>query len=407
MSELWRPAVEWELKGMIGQLNASRRPAEVVGHGSLRALGRPAGQDVTITTASLRGVTLYQPNELVMSAKSGTPLIEIEAELASHGQMLAFEPMDLGPATGGPAGTQTIGGVFASNFPGSRRISAGGTRDHLLGARGVNGRGEVFKSGGRVMKNVTGYDVARGLTGSFGTLAVMTEVTFKVSPMPEAVLTLAYPNLPDDLAVEAMTAAMGTPYDIAATAHLPKSAAARLSHPKLKGMGVSLTLIRLETFSSFLSGRAGKLKEALKVYGTPLELGGEDSYSVWTDIRHLNVMPHTSDTSLWRISTSPTKAPEIVAAISRFMEATALYDWSGGLVWIEVPAAADAGSADVRRAVAVRGGHATLIRAATDVRKTVEVFEPMKPEVERLTRGLKTAFDPAGLLNPGRMYASI
>lgn len=205
MSELWQPAVEWELRTMIAQLAASGRSAEIVGRGSLRGIGRPASQDITITTASMRGVTLYQPNELVMSARSGTPLSEIEAELSAHGQMLAFEPMDLGPVSGGAAGAQTIGGVFASNLPGSRRISGGGARDNLLGASAVNGRAEQFKSGGRVMKNVTGSDVARGLTGSWGTLAVFSEVTFKVVPKPEATVTLAYAGLPDDLAVEAMT----------------------------------------------------------------------------------------------------------------------------------------------------------------------------------------------------------
>ena len=225
--------------------------------------------------------------------------------------------------------------------------------------------------------------------------------------MPEDAVTLAYPRLPDDLAVEAMTAALATPYDVSAAAHLPKTTAGRLTHPKLKALGESLTLIRLETFASFLAGRTGKLKDELKVYGTPIELNVEESKGVWGDIRSLNVMPHSPDTSLWRISTTPSKAHEIVDAISRFMTASALYDWSGGLVWLEVPAAADAGSADVRRAVAVRGGHATLIRAAPDVRQSVEVFEPMKPEIERLTRGLKSAFDPAGLLNPGRMYAHI
>ncbi|MEQ1718562.1 MAG: FAD-binding protein [Hyphomicrobium sp.] len=407
MSELWRPAVEWELKSMIAQLQANKRPVEILGHGSLRGVGRPLVQDIAITTASMRGVTLYQPTELVMAAKAGTPLLEIEAELAAHGQMLPFEPMDLGPASGGPASSQTIGGVFATNLSGPRRISAGGARDHLLGISAVNGRAEAFKSGGRVMKNVTGYDVARGLTGSWGTLAVLTEVTFKVVPMPEAILTLVYPGLPDDLAVELMTAAMATPYDISSAAHLPKATAARLTHPRLKDIGEALTAVRLENFATFLAGRSGKLKEALKVYGTPLEFGAEETYALWSDIRHLNVMPFSTDTSLWRISTAPTKAPEIVAAIERFMPAHALYDWSGGLVWLEVPAAADAGSADVRRAVAVRGGHATLIRAAPGVRQSVEIFEPMRPEVDRLTKDLKSSFDPDRLLNPGRMYAHI
>lgn len=407
MSELWRPAVEWELRSMVAQAGASRRAMEVVGHASLRSIGRPVPQDLTITTASMRGITLYQPTELVMSARTGTPLLEIEAELAAHGQMIAFEPMDLGPASGGPAGAQTIGGVFASNLPGPRRIQAGGARDHLLGVAAVNGRGEAFKSGGRVMKNVTGYDVARGLTGSWGTLAILTEVTFKVVPLPEVVVTLAYPALPDDLAAEAMTKALATPFDVSAAAHLPKAVAGRLSHARLKGSSAPLTLVRLETFARFMPDRVAKLKAALQVYGDPVVLDVEESHSVWSDIRHLNVMPYDPATSLWRISTAPTRAHKIVEAISRFMDVTALYDWSGGLVWLEVPAAADAGSADVRRAVAVQGGHATLIRAAPEVRAAVEVFEPMKPEVDRLTRGLKAAFDPAGLLNKGRMYAHV
>lgn len=407
MSELWRPAVEWELQSMIGQAAARRQPVEVLGHGSARGIGRPFEPEVIITTASLRGVTLYQPTELVMSARAGTPLIEIEAELAARGQMLAFEPMDPGAATGGPPNIQTIGGVFAINMSGSRRISAGGARDHLLGISAVNGRGEAFKSGGRVMKNVTGYDVARGLTGSWGTLAVMTEVTFKVMPVPEIVLTLAYPGLPDDLAVELMTAAMATPYDVSAAAHIPRATAARLSHPRLSSVGDSLTVIRLENFASFVQARKEKLKEALKVYGVPFEYGAEESYKLWNDIRTLGIMPYSTETSLWRISTAPSKAHEIVAAIQKFMPSHAFYDWSGGLVWLEVPAAADAAAADVRRAVAVRGGHATLVRATPEVRRNVEIFEPMMPEVDRLARGLKQAFDPGNLLNPGRMYAHI
>ncbi len=407
MIELLRPAAEWELQAMIAKLAAQKRSVEVVGTGGLRGVGRPAQTNAVISTASLRGVTLYEPSELVMSARAGTPLMEIEAQLAANKQMLAFEPMDLGPATGGPANSQTIGGVFATNLSGSRRISAGSGRDHLQGIAAVNGRAEAFKSGGRVMKNVTGYDVARGLTGSWGTLAVFTEVTFKVMPVPESVLTLAFPGLPDDLAIELLTKAMGTPFEISGAAHIPRNVAARFTRPKFRSAGDSLTVIRLENFAASIAYRKEKLKEALRVYGVPVELGAEESSSLWGDLRNLSVMPYSENTSLWRISTIPTKAPEIVAAIQKFMPSEAFYDWAGGLVWLEVPAAADAGAADVRRAVAVRGGHATLIRAAPEVRASVEVFEPMKSEVERLTRGMKSAFDPLGLFNPGRMYANI
>ena len=281
MTELLRPAAEWELQTMIAKLGAQKIPVEIVGHGALRNAGRANGAPrVVMTTASLRGVTLYEPTELVMSARAGTPLFEIEAELASRGQMLPFEPVDLGPATGAPAGALSIGGVFATNISGARRISSGSARDHLLGVRAVNGRAELFKSGGRVMKNVTGLDVARSLTGSWGTLAVLTEVTFKVVPLPEAMATLVYRGLPDDLAIEALTTAMGTPFEVSGAAHLPKGTAARLTHPKLKALGDALTILRLENFAASVTYRKDKLMEALKVFGTPLVLGSEDTWAL-------------------------------------------------------------------------------------------------------------------------------
>jgi len=406
VSELWRPAAEWELQTMVSKLAREKRGIEIVGHGALRNTGRVAKSDVVLTTAGLKGVTLYEPTELVMSARAGTPLYEIEAVLAARGQMLAFEPVDLGPATGAPGGALSIGGVFATNFSGSRRILAGSARDNLLGVRAVNGRGELFKSGGRVMKNVTGIDLARGLTGSWGTLAIMTEVTFKVAPLPQTMQTLAFAGLPDDLAIEAMNVAMATPLEISGAVHLPRNCAARMRTPKIKGLDKSLTLLRLETFAAAIDERREKLKAALKVYGAPIELDSEETFSLWSEFRALSVMPFSAETSLWRISSLPTKAAEIVFAIQKFMDAVAFYDWAGGLIWLEVPAAADAGAADVRRAVAVRGGHATLIRAEPQVRSSVDVFEPLKPEIERLTRGIKSAFDPNGLLNRGRMYAN-
>jgi glycolate oxidase FAD binding subunit len=406
LSDILKPATDWELAGIVATYRDKRQPLEVCGSGSKRAIGRPMQTAASVSTQSLRGITLYEPNELVMSARAGTPLVQIEAELAARNQMLAFEPIDLGPTTGAAAGQQTIGAIFSTNISGPRRIAAGAARDHLLGIKGVNGLAEEFKSGGRVMKNVTGYDLARGLSGSWGTLAVLTEVTFKVLPWPDDTATLVYTGLTDELAAELMQAALGTPFEVSGTVHLPASLARRLRHDGLRGLDTSLTALRLENFPHSLAYRREALREQLRIAGfvKAVELDAQDSQAFWSEMRHLSVLPY-GRTMLWRISTAPGAGPKLVAAVRRHMEAEALYDWSGGLIWLEVQETADAGAADIRRAVATHGGHATLIRADASVRSSVDVFHPMSPGVERLSRGLKAAFDPYGVLNPGRMYA--
>ncbi len=406
MSDIMRPATEWELKSMMTALSERGIPVEILGGGSKRGVGRPVVAPVALTTSAMRGISLYEPSELVMSARSGTPLSQIEVELASRGQMLPFEPIDLGPALGTDAGLQTIGAIFAGNLSGSRRITAGAARDYLLGIRGVNGRAEIFKSGGRVMKNVTGYDVARGLAGSWGTLAVLSEVTFKVLPLPDDVLTLVYPDLTDDLAVELMSLALTQPFEVSGTVHLSPKLVSRLRHKGLSAETRSLTAIRLENFTRSITYRKQKLREVLSAYGAPLELELESSLEFWGEVRKLSFFP-SNGTHLWRISTTPNMAASLVQSVRRHMRVEAFYDWSGGLVWLETPASADAGSADIRRAVATHGGHATLIRADESVRRTVEVFQPLGAAIDRITRGIKHAFDPQGLLNPGRMYATL
>jgi glycolate oxidase FAD binding subunit len=406
VDEILRPATEWELKSMISVLAERRIPAEIIGAGSKRGVGRPVSAPVALTTSSMRRISLYEPSGLVMSARAGTPLHQIEVELAGRGQMLPFEPIDLGPALGAQSGIQTIGSVFATNLSGARRIAVGSARDYLLGMRGVNGYGEFFKSGGRVMKNVTGYDVARGLAGSWGTLAVMSEVTFKVLPLPDDVATLVFPGLTDDLAVELMSMAIGLPFEVSGTAHLPAGLARRLKNAELKSEKKALTAIRLENFTRSITYRKGRLKEALAAFGEPIELGLEKSLEFWREMRSLSFMPY-GPTHLWRISTTPKMAPKLVNAVKKHMSVEAFYDWSGGLIWLETPASADAGTADIRRAVAIHGGHATLIRADYSVRALVDVFQPQSPATERLSRGLKEAFDPLRIFNPGRMYATI
>ena len=407
LSDILRAATAWELQSMLAPYIEKKTPIEVIGSGSKARIGRPMQTAATISTASMHGIWMYEPTELVMSAHGGTPLVQIEAALAGNNQMLAFEPTDIGPTSGGARGTQTIGSVFACNVSGSRRIAIGAARDHLLGIEGVSGRGELFRAGGRVMKNVTGYDLCRGIAGSWGTLAILTEVTFKVLPAPEKTATLVYPDLPDDIGVELMCAAMRLPYEVCGTVHLPKNVAGRLEHSALADQGQAVTALRIENFEKSVDYRTQALREALKVYGDPLVIGSMNSLEFWGELRRLSVMPYDEATCLWRISTAPMMGPKVVASIRRHMPAEVMYDWSGGLVWIEVPASADAGSSDIRRAVAVHGGHATLIRADASVRASVEVFQPQSPLAERLMGGLKSVFDPMRMLNPGRMYANL
>lgn len=406
MDEILKPATEWELKSMISALSERQIPVEIIGAGTKREVGRPMSATVAISTGGMRGISLYEPSELVMSVRAGTPASQVEAELASRGQMLPFEPIDLGPTLGTSAGQQTIGAVFAGNISGPRRIAGGGARDYLIGIRAVSGRAEAFKSGGRVVKNVTGYDVARGLAGSWGTLAVLTEVTFKVLPLPDDVATLVFWGLTDELAVELMSLSLTLPYEVSGTVHLPATFVRRLKNTELATAGRSLTAIRIENFTRSITYRKGKLREALQAYGAPTELDLERSLNFWGEMRRLSFLPH-APTQLWRISTSPSRAPKVVQSIRRHMQAEAYYDWSGGLVLLETQPSSDAGAADVRRAVATHGGYATLIRADRAVREDVEVFQPLAPALDRITRGLKDAFDPARILNPGRMYAGI
>ncbi|HEX7074448.1 MAG TPA: FAD-binding protein [Hyphomicrobiaceae bacterium] len=401
-----RPAAEWELSNLILAAAERGKPVEIMGAGTKRGVGRPVQAAVTISTAGLRGVTLYEPTELVMSARAGTLVSDIESQLAEKGQMLPFEPIDLGPALGGQAGRGTIGAVFATNLSGARRVATGSARDHLLGVHAINGRGEAFKSGGRVLKNVTGYDVARGVAGSWGTLAVLTEVTFKVVPRPERTATVALFGLTDDLATEVMCQAMGTPYEVSGAVHLPQPMAQRLLTPEFREPGKAVTALRIENLASFVAYRCDKLRENLAPYGKAEVLGDEVSRAFWGELRRLSVLQQDSR-PLWRISTKPTNGYRVVEAIRRYMPVDAFYDWSGGLIWLELPEAADAGASDIRRVIAQFGGHATLMRAEPAVRSAIDVFQPLEPGVERLTRGIKSAFDPAGILNPGRMYAAI
>jgi len=388
----YTPTTETEVAEAVTAARAARTPLRIVGGGTRAGYGRPVEAPATLALSGLAGITLYEPAEMVIGARAGTPLTEIEQLLASHKQMLPFEPVDYRPIYGWQ-GEPTIGAVAAGNFSGSRRISAGAARDSLIGLRFVNGRGEVIKSGGRVMKNVTGLDLVKLQSGALGTLGVLTEVIFKVLPRPETVATLVLRGLDDARAIAALSAALTTPYDVSGAAHLPATA----QEP-------ARTCLRLEGFVDSVRYRAAELARLLKAFGPAEILNDGDSIEIWWPVSELHPVSQDKNDALWRISVKPTDGPKVMERVGRAVSARAYYyDWGGGLIWLSVAPGGDLGAAVIRAAVAELGGHATLVRASAEARRTIPVFQPQPQALSRLAEGIRRSVDPDGLFNPGLM----
>jgi glycolate oxidase FAD binding subunit len=392
MTAVLRPGNAGEVQTIIRELVATGQSAEVIGRGSKREVGRPPRTDAQLDLSALTGITLYEPEELIVSAHAGTPLDAIEAVLADHGQQLAFEPV-VHSGLFGPGGA-SIGGVVAANISGPRRIKAGAARDHFLGVKAVSGVGNSFKSGGRVVKNVTGYDLCKLLAGSWGTLAVMTELTLKVLPRPETEVSVVVGGLDDIRANAAMTAVMGSACDVSGAAH--RSAV---------GRGAAATLFRLEGFSPSVVHRLTMLRDLLGSFGEIAVLDEFESRRAWRDIATLEGFALPDD-MVWRLSVPPADGARVMAAIMAAIDdklaARALYDWAGALVWVAL-SGADPAAGIVREAARRVGGHAMLFRASEAVRRSLEVFEPLPPTVAALSSRIKGRFDPKGVFNPGRM----
>jgi glycolate oxidase FAD binding subunit len=398
------PASIDELRDAIAEAVARGEPLEIRGGGSKRALGRPMRVAGSLCLDRLAGIVSYEPAELVLTARAGTPLSDIEAALAERGQMLAFEPGDWRALLGSDGANATLGGVLACNMAGPRRIKSGAARDHFLGFTAVNGYGEAFKAGGKVVKNVTGYDLCKLMAGSYGTLAVLAEVTIKVLPRPDESATLALLGLDDGAAITALADGLNAPHEVSAAAHLPQAAAARAGVPALAAAGASATVLRLEGPESSVAFRMRALRDLFAARGALVELRDAESERLWREIGGVQpLLPH-GDRVVWRVSVPPASGPTVMAALARAMDAAGFYDWGGGLLWLAAASNdGDGGAAAIRAALGGRG-HATLIRAPEALRADVPVFEPQSAPLAALTRRVKDSFDPKHILNPGRMY---
>lgn len=393
-----RDAVAWAVE--------SATPLAVQGHGSKAGLGRAVETLATLDLSRLSGIVAYSAPELVLTARAGTAMTEITAALTEAGQHLAFEPPDLTGLLGGTPGRGTLGGLIATNLAGPRRIQAGAARDHFLGCQAVGGRAEIFKAGGKVVKNVTGFDLCKLLAGSYGTLAVLTEITVKVLPAPEDQRTVLILGLSDAEAAQCMSRALTSSHEVSAAAHLPAAAASSCEVEALTSHGGPVTMVRVEGPGPSVTYRAKALRGELASFGKTLEIGPQDSRAAWAVVRDAHPLTEPSDRAVWRVSVAPTQGPAVVHALRRHGSGVdCFYDWGGGLVWLGLDDTDVSLQAErVRNAVAqAGGGHATLMRASSQARTTVPVFQPQPDALAALTHRLKDTFDPARVLTPGRM----
>jgi glycolate oxidase FAD binding subunit len=386
---------------------ASEQPLEIIGHGSKRQVGQPMATNALLDLSDLNAVTAYEPNELIITVQAGAPLADVLSLIDSKNQQFAFEPINTSMLLGTPD-IGTIGGMIGAGLAGPRRIKAGGARDHLLGAHAVSGFGDSFKAGGRVVKNVTGYDLCKLLAGSWGTLAVMTEVTLKVMPRPESERTVMLRGLDDLTANRAMTAALGSPFDVSGAAHMPNSAF-RAAVGALADLGSpqrAVTLLRLEGITASAAHRAAALSVVLAPFGAAEILEDTASAAIWSAIR--DVRPFAANGTLgawpvWRIVCPPAAGGALGQQISRDTGGDVIYDWGGGLIWAALPPKPDAQATLVRQRVNAAGGHAILIRAPEHIRRNVDVFHPQQDGLAGLSERVRHSFDPRNILNRGRM----
>jgi glycolate oxidase FAD binding subunit len=385
------PRNEAELARLLETCATRGVTLDIVGGGT-RPVGNATGAKARLRTGRIRGITLYEPASLTMVVKAGTPYTEVRSALAAENQHLAFEPADWTQMLG-TDGETTIGGIAAAGVSGPRRLQAGAARDALIGVHFVTGSGELAKSGGRVMKNVTGYDLTKLMCGSWGTLGVLTELSFKVAPKPEAAATVRVLRCDEKTGVALLARASTSHYDI--------SGAAFIADARAKA-----ALVRIEGFEASVAYRAQQLKDMLARHAperAEIEIvtGEAANRAIWQRVRDVANFAGKPG-SVWRLSVRPTRAVEIVTALRREYEVEALYDWAGGLVWILIREAGPLGVTVIRNLVDRAGGHATLMRAGGDF-GSVPAFHPQPPALAALAAQLRSKFDPFGILNPGRM----
>ena len=406
MAEILKLYNEEQLCGTIKWAASAKEPLEVIGGYSKPGLGRPISTNYRLDLSGFTKIDSYQPEELVLSLGAGVTLVEIRTLLKRNRQELAFEPPDYSSLMGTSTKTATIGGVISCNLSGPRRIKAGAARDHILGIRGISGRGEIFKSGGTVVKNVTGYDLSKLLAGSYGTLSAITNLCVRVLPAAETISTLLLFGLNDSDAIDTLGYTARTPCEPSGLAHLPRELALHCNVSDAATPSNSVTAIRIEGPPESVTDRIHALQKIYSHFHTTL-LCEESSRTFWQEIRDVIPFSRMLNRVVWRLSVPPSAGAKVVAEIKHHISCEAFYDWGGGLIWLALDPKLTAESNRIRNTLKKYGGHALLVRARADIRRQTSVFQPQSLALHALSTRIKDSFDPLRILNPGKMFKDI
>ena len=406
------PQNEREVATLIRKFYKSNIPIELIGSGSKRKIGKTLQCAKTLNLSKLNGIIEYLPEELYIKVKAGTSIKAIEQELKKNNQQLVFEPIDFGYFLNGESDYGTAAGQVACNISGSRRFKVGSVRDHVLGFRGVNGRGEIIKSGGVVVKNVTGYDLSKLICGSYGTLVALTEITFKVLPLPEESKTLVINNQKIEKAVHFLDKSISSSNDISGAVFFP-------DRPMISGSSMnientfklndlkqegSITAIRIEGSKNSIDHRIENLINELQITNLNVSiLEVHQSEVFWNKVKALEFFSNSKN-SIIRIVIPPS---ECVNLIYQFSSKFKYYlDWGGALMWLEVFELSEEMFESIRKKVVKRGGYVTMIKNSNYLPYVEDVFT-ISSERFNISQNIKKSFDPKRILNPGKMYTGI
>ena len=411
-SNLFYPEKEKEVSDIVKKFYKSNTPIEIIGSGSKRRIGKPLQCEKTLSLSKLEGIKEYHPEELYITVKAGTKIDKIENELRKNKQQLAFEPIDFGYLYKGKSDCGTAAGQVACNISGPRRFKVGSTRDHILGFRAVNGRGDIIKSGGTVVKNVTGYDLSKLICNSFGTLVVLTEITFKVLPASEESKTLVIHNLKIDSAPEYLGKAISSSNEVSGASFLPidpvcKSCEMNIENTfklnDLKYAG-SLTAIRIEGLKKSTEERVENLKKELKIEESNISiLATLQSEIFWNKIKNLEFFSATKNNIL-RIVIPPSECINLIYELPKNFKY--FLDWGGAVIWMEACEISEKRFESIRKKVIKHNGYISMIKYSDNLPYVEDVFTIDNVRFN-ISQNIKKSFDPKRILNPGKMYTGI